>query len=410
VSKFEAERDAGSRLYPLSIEAFTGICAIGRGRAQIAAALRVGQCGLAPNTFGDSAADIRAYVGRVAAVEQAMLPERLAAWDCRNHRLAWIALHEDGFDVAVTAAALRFGRTRIGVFVGSSTSGMLDTEDMFRNGQEDRLESSRFERRHSMGSVGDFVALALGLEGPRHCVSTACSSSAKVFAVAARYIAAGLCDAAVVGGVDSLCYTTLYGFASLELLSSQPARPFARDRSGISIGEGAAFALLVPDGAGTTELLGAGESSDGFHMSTPHPQGLGAERAISQALDSAQLQPRDIDYINLHGTGTPANDHVEALTVSRVFGSAMPCSSTKGATGHCLGAAGAVEALICDLALERQCVPANVGTTVAGVEPRIGLATVAFHTPLRRVLSNSFGFGGSNCALIFGAREALSQR
>ncbi len=409
MSKYEAERDAGNRLYPLSIEAFTGTCAIGRGRAQIAAALRIGQCGLAPNTFGDSAADIRAYVGRVAAIEQAMLPERLAAWDCRNHRLAWIALHEDGFDVAVTAAARRFGRTRIGVFVGSSTSGMLDTEDMFRYGHEERLESSRFERRHSMGSVADFVALALGLDGPRHCVSTACSSSAKVFAVAARYIAAGLCDAAVVGGVDSLCYTTLYGFSSLELLSSQPARPFARDRSGISIGEGAAFALLMPDGAGATALLGAGESSDGYHMSTPHPQGLGAERAISQALDSAQLLPRDIDYINLHGTGTPANDHVEALTVARVFGSATPCSSTKGATGHCLGAAGAVEALICDLALEHQCVPANVGTTVAGVEPRIGLATVAVDSTLKRVLSNSFGFGGSNCALVFG-REALLQR
>jgi 3-oxoacyl-[acyl-carrier-protein] synthase-1 len=410
VSHNEAESSATSRSYPLSIEAFTGICAIGRGRRQIAEALQAGQCGLEPNTFGDSAIDVRAFIGRVAAVEQTSLPDRLAAFDCRNHRLAWMALHEDGFEIAVATAAQRFGRARIGVFVGTSTSGMLDTEEMFRHGREHELAAIRFERRHSPGSVSDFVALALGLEGPRHCVSTACSSSAKVFAAAARYLAAGLCDAAVVGGVDSLCYTTLYGFSSLELLSARPARPFSRDRSGISIGEGAAFALLMPGGAGVTALLGAGESSDGFHMSSPHPEGLGAEWAMTQALASAQLQPGDIDYVNLHGTGTLANDHVEALTVARVIGGATPCSSTKGATGHCLGAAGAVEALICDLALEQQRVPANVGTTAAEVEHPLGLATVSAPATLRRVLSNSFGFGGSNCSLVFGVRQASDHR
>jgi 3-oxoacyl-[acyl-carrier-protein] synthase-1 len=408
VSNKDAESGAVSRQYPLPIEAFTGICALGRGRAQIAAALLAGQCGLESNTFGDSESDVRTYVGRVAAVERAALPERLAAWNCRNHRLAWMALHEDSFDGAVAATANRFGRTRIGVFVGTSTSGMLDTEDMFRYGREDQLESDRFGLRHSLGSVSDFVALALGLDGPRHCVSTACSSSAKVFAVAARYIAAGLCDAAVVGGVDSLCYTTLYGFASLELLSASPARPFARTRSGISIGEGAAFALVVPDGNGLTALLGTGESSDGYHMSTPHPDGLGAERAMTLALTSAQLQPGDIDYINLHGTGTSANDRVEALTVVRRFGRSTLCSSTKGATGHCLGAAGAVEALICDLALEHQRVPANVGTTAGDVEFSLALATASEPATLRSVLSNSFGFGGSNCSLVIGIKEALS--
>ncbi len=223
-------------------------------------------------------------------------------------------------------------------------------------------------------------------------------------------MAAGLCDAAVVGGVDSLCYTTLYGFASLELLSANPARPFARTRSGISIGEGAAFALLVPDGNGMTALLGTGESSDGYHMSTPHPDGLGAEQAMSLALTSAQLQPGDIDYVNLHGTGTSANDRVEALTVVRRFGRSTPCSSTKGATGHCLGAAGAIEALICDLALEHQRVPANVGTTAGDVEFSLALATTSEPATLQRVVSNSFGFGGSNCSLVIGITKVSSHR
>jgi 3-oxoacyl-[acyl-carrier-protein] synthase-1 len=284
---------------------------------------------------------------------------------------------------------------------------MLDTEEMFRHGHVDELAPDRFQMRHGLGSVSEFVALSLGLTGPRHCVSTACSSSAKVFAVAARYLASGLCDAAVVGGVDSLCYTTLYGFASLELLSERPARPFARDRSGISIGEGAAFALLVRGGRGATALLGAGESSDGFHMSTPHPEGRGAERAMASALESAGLQPSEIDYVNLHGTGTPVNDSVEATTVARVFGATTPCSSTKGATGHCLGAAGAVEALICDLALAHQRLPGNVGTPPDAVEFPLALATSSSAARVKRVLSNSFGFGGSNCALVFGATGAV---
>jgi 3-oxoacyl-[acyl-carrier-protein] synthase-1 len=231
-----------------------------------------------------------------------------------------------------------------------------------------------------------------------------------VFAVAARYLNAGLCDAAVVGGVDSLCYTTLYGFDALELLSADPARPFARDRSGISIGEGAAFGLLVPGASTKTALLGAGESSDGHHMSSPHPDGLGAERAMSEALASAGLQPSEVDYLNLHGTGTLANDKVEAKAVARVFGSEIPCSSTKGATGHCLGAAGAVEALVCNLALEHQRLPGNVGTTVSDTELPLQIAAASTPAVLRCVLSNSFGFGGSNCSLVFGIADGVAVR
>ncbi|MGH6622753.1 MAG: beta-ketoacyl-[acyl-carrier-protein] synthase II, partial [Burkholderiaceae bacterium] len=190
------------------------------------------------------------------------------------------------------------------------------------------------------------------------------------------------------------------------LLSDEPARPFAQNRSGISIGEAAAFALLVPGASARSQLLGVGESSDGFHMSTPHPEGLGAIEAMAQALDRAGLDEGAIDYVNLHGTGTRANDRVESLAVMQAFGRAVACSSTKGATGHCLGAAGAIEALICDLALEHQIVPGNVGIDLSDPELPLKVSLTTTARPLRRALSNSFGFGGSNCTLILGTGHA----
>ena len=410
MSASKSDRLPRRRLYPLTIEAFTGICCIGRGRKQIADAIFSGVCGLEPNDFGDSAADVDTYIGRVRGIEHEALPESLAAWDCREHRLSWAALQLDGFAGQVDAVAERVGAHRIGVFVGTSTAGILDTEELFRSGREAELAPERFRKRHDLGSVSEFVATALRLSGPRMSVSTACSSSAKVFAAAARFVALGVCDAAIVGGADSLCYSTLYGFKSLELLSRTPARPFARDRAGISIGEGAAFALLVRDGSGASALVGAGESSDGYHMSSPHPEGLGAERAMNDALSGAGLRASDIDYVNLHGTGTDANDAVEANTVLRLFGGRTACSSTKGATGHCLGAAGAIEALICDLALEHQIVPGNVGIRPEDLAFPIDLAVSAHPGRIERVLSNSFGFGGSNCSLVLGRTRVNGRR
>jgi 3-oxoacyl-[acyl-carrier-protein] synthase-1 len=237
-------------------------------------------------------------------------------------------------------------------------------------------------------------------------VSTACSSSAKVFANAQRMIDAGLIDAAVVGGVDSLCLTTLYGFHSLQLLSAQPCSPYAAARNGISIGEAAAFALLtrapshLP--ADAVLLRGAGESSDAHHMSAPHPQGLGARLAMQAALQAAGLVPDGIDYINLHGTATPSNDAAEDQAVCAEFGSELPCSSTKGHTGHTLGAAGALEAVICALALRHQLMPGGCHTRAQ--DPRLHAAYLRSNrrAPLKNVLSNSFGFGGSNSCLILG--------
>ncbi|MDO8293055.1 MAG: beta-ketoacyl-ACP synthase, partial [Gallionella sp.] len=263
---------------------------------------------------------------------------------------------------------------------------------------------------HNTFSVADFTRHYFGLTGPAVAVSSACSSSAKVFSSARRMMASGLIDAAVVGGVDSLCLTTLYGFNSLGLISDQACRPFDAQRNGISIGEAAAFALLerTPEhpqenlSADTVLLLGIGESSDAYHMSSPHPDGLGARMAMQDALKMAGLKPSEIDYINLHGTATQSNDAAEGKAVAAVFGPATPCSSTKGATGHTLGAAGGVEAVICALALQHGFLPAGLNTRQ--LDPALDLDYVLDNReqPVARVLSNSFGFGGTNCSLIFG--------
>ncbi|HEU5176737.1 MAG TPA: beta-ketoacyl synthase N-terminal-like domain-containing protein, partial [Burkholderiales bacterium] len=239
-------------------------------------------------------------------------------------------------------------------------------------------------------------------EGPAMTVSTACSSSAKVFASAARYIEAGVIDAAVVGGVDSLCLTTMHGFTSLQLVSDEPCRPFDAVRKGMSIGEAAGFAL-VERGAGPVSLLGYGETSDAYHMSTPQPEGEGALGSMKQALARAGLEPGDIDYVNAHGTATPANDRAEDRALVRLFGKRVPVSSTKGFTGHTLGAAGIVEAIVCFLAIEHGLLPATLNSSAIepGLESLVLLENRA--APVRRALSNSFGFGGSNCSLVFGA-------
>ncbi|MEP7314094.1 MAG: beta-ketoacyl synthase N-terminal-like domain-containing protein, partial [Pseudomonadota bacterium] len=243
-------------------------------------------------------------------------------------------------------------------------------------------------------------------------ISCACSSSAKVFASAARMIEVGLIDAAIVGGVDSLCLTTLYGFHALQLTAVAPCRPYDVARAGISISEAAAFALLerpaAQPGGDAVYLLGTGESSDAYHMSSPHPEGEGARAAITAALQAANLAPGAIDYINLHGTGTPSNDSAEAHAVHAVFGAATPCSSTKGATGHALGAAGALEAVICALSLRHDFMPAGLASTDVDPALEVNYLRANRAGPIRHVVSNSFGFGGTNCCLVFGRAGAAT--
>lgn len=371
------------------------------------AALRESRSGLRPNDFETAA--LETWIGRVDGVEDEPVIGRLAEFDCRNNRLAQLGLRQDGFEHAVAEGRRRYGAHRIAVLIGTSTSGVHETELAYR--RRDRSTGtlpSDLQYRYSQNifSVADFVRSYLELEGPAVAISTACSSSAKVFASAHRLLEAGFADAAVVGGVDSLCLTTLYGFGSLELLSRAPCRPCDAARDGISIGEAAGFVLLerAASGAGKIALFGYGESSDGYHMSAPHPEGAGVHAAVTQALARAGLAPDAIDYINLHGTATPANDSAEDAALHRIFGAAIPCSSTKGWTGHTLGAAGVTEAIISALCLEHSWVPGTLNTRALDPSLRSRIVLSGEPHPLRHVLSNSFGFGGNNCSLVLGMR------
>jgi 3-oxoacyl-[acyl-carrier-protein] synthase-1 len=381
---------------------YTAVTGLGRGVDALADALAQRRSALAPCRFETVRLDT--MVAEVEGLDAAPLRADLAAFECRNNRLAQLALEQDGFADAVRAARERFGPARIGVFLGTSTAGILETEIAYRHRDPatGALPAALdYRRSHNSFSVVEFVRSYFDVAGPAAAVCTACSSGAKVYGNARRMIDAGLIDAAVVGGVDSLCLTTLYGFHSLEVLAATACRPFDPERNGISIGEGAAFTLLACGESGVA-LLGVGESSDAHHMSAPHPQGLGAQMAMQAALQDAGLAPSAIDYINLHGTATPANDAAESLAVSAVFARPVPCSSTKGATGHTLGAAGAIEAVISAIALERGLLPGSAGTRTVDARLLPGYRLQPESAPLRHVLSNSFGFGGSNCALVLG--------
>ncbi|MHB1530734.1 beta-ketoacyl-[acyl-carrier-protein] synthase family protein [Acidithiobacillus sp.] len=394
-------------MLPVLLSHFTATSCIGRGLDQTLAALLGRQSGLQHCAF--QGIDIDTWVGEVDAVDDEEIEPELRDFNCRNNRLAQLALRQDGFFDAVETAAARWGRQRIGVFLGTSTAGILQTEWAFRHRDpvSGRLPPDFvYAATHSPYSLTDFIRRKLRLEGPAMSVSSACSSSAKVFALAKRMLDAGLIDAAVVGGVDSLCATTLYGFHSLGLLADGPCRPFSDDRKGISIGEAAAYLLLerMPDSLDDDAilLLGVGESSDAYHMSSPHPEGLGARMAMEQALSSAGLSHAAIDYINLHGTATLNNDSAEAKAVASVFGAATPCSSTKGATGHTLGAAGALEAVICAVAIQHDLMPAGPEAGQRDITMDIQYLASNRRQKVSHVLSNSFGFGGSNCSLVFG--------
>jgi len=402
------------RMAPLILTRYTLVSALGKGLDETYQALRNRRSGLRPCDFED--VGLTTYIGRVDGVEDVFVggdsasPE-LEQFDCRNNRLALLGLQQDGFIQAAIEARERYGAHRVAVILGSSTSGILETEHAYcrRDAATGALPLSYLAAHrytHNMFSSAHFVRTYLGLRGPAMVISTACSSSAKAFATAARFIEAGFCDAAVVGGVDSLCLTILYGFASLGLMSSGPCRPCDEHRDGLTLGESAGFALLEKTEhagqPGAVALLGYGESCDGYHMSHPHPDGTGAIGAMQVALLRSGLSSGDIDYIHLHGTATRANDTIEATAVHSVFGPSTPCSSTKGWTGHTLGAAGITGAAIAAVCLTRRFVPGTVNTT--RIDPSLSSRVLLENReqPVRRVLSNSFGFGGNNCSLIFG--------
>ena len=339
-------------------------------------------------------------VGRVEG-ELPAIPAALAPYASRNNQLLLAALAQ--IRPALGEALATFGPARVGLVLGTSTAGIGEAELAIAADRRGEAVPTAFDyRQQELGSPSEFLARHLGLEGPAYTLSTACSSSARAFISGQRMLAAGLVDAVLVGGADSLCGLTLNGFDSLESLSGTLCQPFDNGRQGINIGEGAALFLLSRQPA-PLALLGVGESSDAWHISAPHPDGVGAEAAMGMALAQAGLTPEQVGYINLHGTATRLNDAMESQAVYRLFGDRVPCSSTKPLTGHVLGAAGAIEAALACLLLERALPlpPQRVMTGDPALAPiRLVSGTTPLATP--RILSNSFAFGGNNVSLLFG--------
>ncbi|NIA27325.1 MAG: beta-ketoacyl-ACP synthase [Desulfobulbaceae bacterium] len=345
--------------------------------------------------------------GIVAVVSDPLLnvPPELQAFDCRNNKLLVTAAEQ--IRACIEAARVKFGSERIAVILGTSTSGITAAEaasdSMARAGV---LPAGYNYQQQEMGTAAEFLARYLQLDGPRYTISTACSSSARAIVSGERLLAADLCDAVVVGGCDSICSLTTNGFDALGSMSGQICNPFSVNRKGINVGEGAALFLMTRDEA-AIRVAGAGESSDAYHMSAPEPSGKGAELAIRQALSSANAEPGDIGYINLHGTATPKNDEMESCVVNRIFGREIPCSSTKSQIGHTLGAAGAQEIGLCWLLLDdsnpEKRLPRHLwdGEVDPAIET-IGLTAANACWNHDLFMSNSFAFGGSNASVIIG--------
>ena len=379
--------------------------ALGSDADEVWAGLRAGE----PTRISardDLMADRTLHVGAVDAVLPPV-PSELAAFDCRNNALALFALGQIEAEVGRVVEAV--GPGRVGVVVGTSTSGVSDAEEAIRHQHNEGGLAPRFDYAQlEFGGVASFVAASLGVRGPTYALSTACSSGARALASARSLLALGVCDAVVAGAVDTLCGLTLHGFSALQAICEGVTNPCSRNRSGLTLGEGAALFLVTREPGGV-QLVGVGESSEAHHMSAPDPSGAGAEQAMRAALADAGLAPDAIAYLNLHGTGTPLNDRMEALATERVFGSGLPVSSTKPLVGHTLGAAGAMEAAFCWLQLDRAergriALPPHWWDGQRDEElPELHLVAKGEEAAcgeVARVMSNSFGFGGNNCALV----------
>jgi 3-oxoacyl-[acyl-carrier-protein] synthase-1 len=390
------------RLPPVYLRALGMINALGDETAAIASALSTSQSpGMGPMSMknGD------AFVGRVLAPLDIAPPAALERFDCRNNRLLLAALER--IRPEIEAARERFGSARIGVVLGTSTSGVGAAEEAFAHRTKTGALPEQFDyRQMEIGTAAPFAAAALNLQGPAFTISTACTSSAKAFASARRLLQLNLCDALIVGGVDSLCELTVQGFASLDSVSPVRTNPMSRNRNGINIGEGAAVFLMTRD-EGAVRLAGVGESSDAHHVSAPDPQGVGGEMALRAAFADAGVMPGDIGYVNMHATATRKNDEMEARLMARVFPDGVPASGTKPFTGHLLGAAGATELGFAWLTLARDDVPlplhawdGEADTALPALDLVQTKRRLSRAAGARHVMSNSFAFGGSNVSLI----------
>lgn len=379
------------------IQAYAAACALGADAAEVAARL----LGPSPPVVGG-----RAQLADGRSVPVGRLPFALPPADSsvtgrsRNNRLLAHAYRE--VEAAMARSIDRFGPARVGVVLGTSTAGIAEGEAAVRR----RLDGEAWDspdqfRAQELSDLARAAVALCGARGPAYVVSTACTSGAKAMTAAARLIRTGLCDVVLCGGVDTLCDMTLNGFASLEAISARVANPFSINRDGINIGEGAGLFVLSTEPA-PWRLAGWGESSDAHHLSAPDPTGAGAELAARKALQMASLSERDIGYVHLHGTGTRLNDLMEAALVHRLFGDAVPASSTKPLTGHTLGAAGACQAAFCLMAMAEGRLPANVwdGQRDPELAPIRLVEAGETASRLRYCYSASYAFGGNNAALI----------
>jgi 3-oxoacyl-[acyl-carrier-protein] synthase I len=337
------------------------------------------------------------------------IPAHLSRFNSRNNQLLLAAALQ--IQTEIEAAIAQYGPHRVGVVLGTSTSGIAETEQALRvMAQSGELPAAYDYAQHEFGSPSRFLSEYFGLTALAYTVSTACTSSAKAFQSARNLIRHQLCDAVIVGGVDSLCHLTFNGFHALESISSSLCNPMSANRAGINIGEGAAV-FVISRSAAAFQLLGIGESSDAWHISSPHPQGTGAKQAMQYALQDADLSASDIWYLNLHATATPKNDAMESLAVAEVFSAGVACSGTKPYTGHTLGAAGATEIALCALAIQAGKLPVHHWDGEVDADmPALNLVTAATDAGTRAgegapriCMSNSFAFGGSNASVILGA-------
>lgn len=357
--------------------------------------------GLRLNDFPRS--PLKTWIGRIPEVDDIQLGE----WQSRNNALAALGLEQGTLKSTLKRLIKRFSAARIGVVMGSSTSSIDRTETAYTQLDDGAKLSAEFRQPqvHNPHAPSLFVAHYTGIKGPALTINTACSSSAKVFASGARWLNSGIVDAVLVGGVDTLCLSVLHGFDSLQLVSTEPCRPFDQNRDGINLGEASGYAILMRPGDADTDLgvklTGYGESSDAYHMSHPHPDGLGARLSMQQALDMSGLPAERVGYINLHGTSSRANDLIEGQLISKMFPKSTRCSSTKGWMGHTLGAAGITESLIAVEALRSGLIPGSMN--LEQLDERLDLTISAdnIQGELVHVMSNSFGFGGNNCTLLF---------
>lgn len=386
---------------PIPITSYAAINALGTSTQAVVDGLFAGRSGLAP---APGWVGLETQCGVVGA-ELERLPEGWARFESRQARLCLATYRLVA--PAAAAAVEKWGPGRVGMVLGTSTAGIAQSEAAFalRDDGGRLPESFSFESQHALDASLELLVAVSGIAGPAYLVSTACSSSAKVFGSAARIMELGLADAMIVGGVDTLCGMTLHGFRSLGVLSPTRCQPFSADRAGINIGEAGAMLVLEREGRGDVLLAGVGESEDAHHMTAPHPDGLGAKAAMGAAMLDAGISADQVGHVNAHATGTKQNDSAEARAIAELFGRQTPVIGTKGYTGHTLGAAGATEAVFALESLRRRVIPASLGC--APVDPDVEVHVQREPRPCdaRFALSNSLAFGGSNVSVVFARRE-----